>query len=143
MAGWHAKLVAVRRSGSGPVYAGERFAATYVMSKKKQNRQESDTEVLRAEPWTTLAFRHHFRFKGRDRHVDETFQLWPIDQGAGTRVEHTVDFGGSGLPLWARALMWCITRTGEPQGDGILDPLKRVCEAAQSAAGAPVSVAGA
>jgi hypothetical protein len=43
-------------------------------------------------------------------------------------VEHTVDFAGAGLPLWARALMWCITRTGERTGDGVLDPLKRTCE---------------
>jgi hypothetical protein len=66
---------------------------------------------------------------GRERYVDETFQLSPRADGAQTHVEHTVDFARSGLPLWARALMWFITRFGEPRGEGILQPLKRVCEA--------------
>jgi uncharacterized protein YndB with AHSA1/START domain len=133
MADWHAKLEEVRRTAIGPVFVGERFGTTYVMSKKKQNRQDAEAEVLRCEPWTTLVLRHHFRDKGRDRYVDETFQLWPIDEGAGTRVEQTVDFSGSGLPLWAKALMWCITRTGEKTGDGILDPLRRTCEGTRAA----------
>jgi uncharacterized protein YndB with AHSA1/START domain len=128
MADWHVKLEEVRRADAGQVYVGERFRATYVMSVKKRNRQECETEVVRCEPWTTLVLRHHVRQKQLERHVDETFQLWPIEGGAGTRVEHAVDFSGAGLPLWARALMWCITRTGQPSGPGILEPLKQVCE---------------
>ncbi len=138
MADWHAKLEEVRRTSTGPVHMGERFGTTYTMSKKNRNQQDAEAEVLRCEPWTTLAFRHHFRHKDRDRYVDETFQLWPIDEGRGTRVEQTVDFSGSGLPLWARALMWCITRTGERQGEGILEPLRRLCEGTQ-AGSSPVS----
>jgi hypothetical protein len=29
--------------------------------------------------------------------------------------------------------MWCITRTGERSGEGILEPLKRACEGAAGA----------
>lgn len=128
MADWHAKLIEVRRSSVGSAYAGERFDATYVMSKKKGRRQQCTTEVLRLEPWTTLVLRHHFRDKERDRYVDETYQLHARDDGAATRVEHTVDFDGAGMPLWVRGLMWCITRFGEPSGDGVLTPLKNACE---------------
>jgi uncharacterized protein YndB with AHSA1/START domain len=128
MAAWHAKLVEVRRELRGPVHVGERFGTTYMMSRKKESRGESEAEVLRCEPWSTLALRHHFTHKGAAHCVDETYQLHPSEGGQATHVEQTVDFAGSGLPLWARALMWCITRTGQRQGDGILDPLKRVCE---------------
>lgn len=128
MADWHAKLVEVRRTGTGPVRVGERFGTTYIASKKKQNRKEAEAEVLRCEPWTTLALRHHFEERGRKGYVDETFQLDPRGAGRETHVLQTVDFAGAGMPLWARALIWCITRTGEQRGEGILEPLKRVCE---------------
>jgi uncharacterized protein YndB with AHSA1/START domain len=128
MADWHAKLVEVRRNSSGPLYVGERFGATYIMSRKKQNRRDSEAEVLRCEPWTALVLRHHMIEKGATGYVDETYLLSPRDEGRATRVEQTVDFANAGLPLWARALMWCITRTGEPSGEGTLDPLKRACE---------------
>jgi uncharacterized protein YndB with AHSA1/START domain len=130
MADWHAKLVEVRRSGRGPIRVGERFGTTYIESRKKQNRKDAEAEVLRCEPWTTLVLRHLFTHNGKAQHVDETYQLHPLDAGRGTFVEHTVDFSHSGLPLWARALMWCITRTGEQRGEGILEPLKRTCELA-------------
>jgi hypothetical protein len=128
LADWHVKLIEIHRTGTGPVHVGERFGATYIESRKKQNRKQSEAEVLRCEPWTTLAFRHHFRHEKGDGRVDETFQLSPRKQGQATLVEHTVDFAGAGMPLWVRALMWCITRTGERKGDGVLDPLKRTCE---------------
>lgn len=128
MAAWHAKLVEVRRDGNGPVRVGERFGTTYIQSRKKQNRKDAQAEVLQCDPWTTLLLRHHFTQKGAAQHVDETYQLHPRDGGRGTLVEQTIDFSHSGLPLWARALIWCITRTGEQRGEGILEPLKRVCE---------------
>jgi uncharacterized protein YndB with AHSA1/START domain len=128
MADWHEKLVEVRRTARGPLYAGERFGTTYVMSKKRTRQQVAETEVLRCEPWTTLVLRHHLQGDGRTGYVDETFQLLPQDGGRTTRVEHAVDFAGAGLPLWMRAIMWCVTRTGRPQGEGILEPLKRACE---------------
>lgn len=65
----------------------------------------------------------------RNGYVDETFQLLPREEAQATRVEHTVDFAGAGFPLWARAIMWLISRFGHPSGEGILEPLKRVCEA--------------
>jgi uncharacterized protein YndB with AHSA1/START domain len=132
MADWHEKLETVHRADVGQVYGGERFGTTYVMGANKQRRQDAEAEVLRCEPWTTFALRHHFVNKGQARHVDETFELWPIDDGNGTRVEQMVDFAGSGLPLWARLLMSCISRTGKPSGPGILEPLKRVCEEDQA-----------
>jgi hypothetical protein len=124
MADWHAKLVTVDRRFLGPARVGERFGTLYTMSGREL---KATAEVFRFEPWTTFALRHHFRHKGRDRYVDETFQLWP--QAAGTRVEQTVDFAGAGIPWWARSLMWFIARTGKPMGEGILAPLKRACEA--------------
>ena len=134
MADWHAKLEEVRRSGAGPVYVGERFGTTYIMSKKKQNRQDSEAEVLRCEPWTTLVLRHRILEQGPNRYVEETFQLSPRAEGAETHVEHTVDFGRAGMPLWVRALMWFITRFGEPRGEGILEPLKSTCEVGRAPA---------
>jgi uncharacterized protein YndB with AHSA1/START domain len=134
MADWHAKLVEVRRTSRGPLFVGERFGTTYIKSRKKQNRGDAEAEVLRCEPRTVLVLRHHFTDKGRSGYVDETYVLSPRDEGRGTLVEQTVDFANAGLPLWARALMWCITRTGERSGEGILEPLKRACE---GAAGAP------
>jgi uncharacterized protein YndB with AHSA1/START domain len=135
MADWHAKLVEVRRTGTGPVRVGERFSTTYIASKKKQNRKEAEAEVLRCEPWTTLSLRHHFQERGRTGHVDETFELQPRAEGRETHILQMVDFGGAGMPLWVRALIWCITRTGERSGEGILEPLKRVCEGEAAEAG--------
>jgi uncharacterized protein YndB with AHSA1/START domain len=137
MAVWHAKLVEVRRSGRGPVQVGERFGTTYIQSHKKQNRKDSNAEVLVCDPWTTLVLRHYLTHKGAQRHVVETYQLHPRDGGRATLVEQTVDFSRSGLPLWARALIWCITRTGERRGEGILEPLKRVCEGEPAAHSGP------
>jgi uncharacterized protein YndB with AHSA1/START domain len=131
MADWHAKLEDVHRHSSGPLYAGERFGATYIMSKKKRKQQNCETEALRCEPWTTLVLRHRAAEMKPGHHVDETFQLSPRADGAETRVEHAVDFSRAGMPRWVRALMWFITRFGKPQGEGILDPLKRACEAQQ------------
>jgi uncharacterized protein YndB with AHSA1/START domain len=128
MAAWHAKLVEVRRDGSGPVCVGERFGTTYIQGRKKQNRKDAKAEVLVSDACTTLALRHHLTHRGAEHYVDETYQLHPRDGGRGTLVEQSVDFSRSGLPLWARALIWCITRTGEPKGEGILEPLKRACE---------------
>ncbi len=128
MADWHAKLTEVRRSGVGPVHVGERFGTTYVMREKSGRPQEATTEVLCCQPWTTLVLRHHLPVGERAGYVDETYQLLPRGEGAGTRVEQTVDFAGAGMPVWIRAMMWCITRFGEPRGDGILAPLKRACE---------------
>jgi uncharacterized protein YndB with AHSA1/START domain len=128
MAAWHAKLVEVRRHGRGPVHVGERFGTTYIQSRRKQNRKDAKAEVLVSDACTTLALRHHLTHRGAAHHVDETYQLHPRNGGRGTLVEQTVDFRRSGLPLWARALIWCITRTGERRGEGILEPLKRVCE---------------
>lgn len=139
MAGWHAKLVEVQRSARGPVYVGERFGTTYVMSDEKSRRQVADTEVLRCEPGTTLVLRHHIQTEKRSGYVDETFQLLSLAEGRETRVEHTVDFANAGFPVWVRAilwgmplsvraLMWLVARSAKPQGEGILDPLKRACE---------------
>ena len=97
MADWHVKLVEVRRSGTGPVYVGERFGTTYIMSRKKQNRQEAEAEVLRCEPWTTLVFRHHIRTQGaRPITSRKPFNCRRATQGQATLVEHTVDFAGGG-----------------------------------------------
>jgi uncharacterized protein YndB with AHSA1/START domain len=134
MADWHAKLEEVRRSGTGAVYVGERFGATYIMSRKKQNRSDCETEVVRCDSWTTLVLRHRLAEQGPNRYVEETFEFSPRADGAETHVEHTVDFGRAGMPLWVRALMWFITRFGEPQGEGILEPLKRACEARRASA---------
>ena len=128
MADWHAKLEEVRRDGTGPVFVGERFGATYIMSKKKQNRGHSETEVVRCDPWSALVLRHRMPEQGPNRYVEETFQLSPRADGAETHVEQTVNFSRAGMPLWVRALMWFITRFGESQGEGILEPLKRACE---------------
>lgn len=132
MADWHVKLMEVRRINRGPLYVGERFGTTYIMSRKKQNQQQSEAEVLRCEPWSTLVLRHHMLEPGRTGSVDETYQLSPRDEGRETFVEHTVDFAEAGMPLWVRTLMWCITRTGTPSGEEVLDPLKRACEGSWS-----------
>lgn len=134
LAAWHAKLVEVRRTGSGPAYAGEKFDATYVMNDASDKRQTCTTEVLRCEPWTTLILRHHFQVGDRPGYVDETYQLHPRGDGSLTWVEQAVDFGHAGMPRWVRALMWCITRFGQPTGEGILTPLKRACETGNPAA---------
>lgn len=128
MAAWHAKLLEVRRKGVGPVRSGDRFGATYTMSVKRRKLQQTDTEVLRCEPRTTLALRHQVHDKGQIGFIDETYELQPREGGRETHVVQTVDFAGAGMPWWARALIWCISRTGEPRGEGILEPLKRVCE---------------
>jgi uncharacterized protein YndB with AHSA1/START domain len=135
LADWHVKLVEVRRTVRGPVHVGERFGTSYVMNAGRRDAQQAEAEVTRCDPWTTLELRHHFHVDGRARYVDEVFALQPRCEGRETRVTQSVDLAGAGIPLWLRALMWCIMRTGEPKGEGILEPLKRVCEAA--AAGTP------
>jgi uncharacterized protein YndB with AHSA1/START domain len=134
MADWHVKLEEVRRDGTGPVYVGERFGATYCMSKNEQKRGDSETEVVRCDPWSAIVLRHRLPEHGAEKYVEETFQLSPRTGGAETHVEHSVNFGQAGIPWWARALMWFITCFGEAQGEGVLDPLKRACEAGQTPA---------
>ncbi len=128
LADWHVKLIEVRRTSRGPAYLGERFGTTYIKSRKKQNHQDSVAEVLRCEPSCLLALRHFIDEPGQTGHVDEMFELEPLSGKGGTRVNHSVDFARAGMPLWVRALMWCITRTGTPSGEGVLAPLKRACE---------------
>jgi hypothetical protein len=142
LADWHVKLIEVRRTSRGPAYFGERFGTTYIQSRKKQNRKDSIAEVLRCEPSRLLTLRHYIDEQRRTGHVDETFALEPLGENAGTRVNHAVDFAQAGMPLWVRALMWCITRTGTPSGEGVLAPLKRACEST-AARSCPTAMASA
>lgn len=128
LAKWHAKLVAVRRDHRGPLFAGERFGATYVMSPRRPKPADCETEVLQIDPGVQLGFRHHMLVRGSQRYVDETYQLVPNDDKTATRVHLSVNLAGAGLPLWVRPLVWCIARTGRTQGEQILEPLKRACE---------------
>ena len=135
MADWHAKLEEVRRNGTGPVYVGERFGTTYIMSKKKQNRQDSEAEVLRCEPWTTLVLRHRMQKKGPNRVCGGDVSTvaagrWRRDaRGAHGRFRPGGDaVVGAGADVVHHPI-------GEPQGEGILEPLKRTCEAGQFAVG--------
>jgi uncharacterized protein YndB with AHSA1/START domain len=123
MAQWHEKLVSVRRPAEGTVQFGDRFETTYTMSGRQT---DATAEVVRCRPPTGLTYRHHVQVKGRAIHVDESFDLQP--QGEGTGLDQTLDWSGAGLPLWARALMWFISRFGKPTGKDLFEPLKVIAE---------------
>jgi uncharacterized protein YndB with AHSA1/START domain len=123
MAAWHEKLLSVKRSAGGPVRLGDRFDATYTMSGRQR---PTSVEVIRCQPPVALTLRHRLVEAGPERFVDESYDLIP--RGNATRLEQTVDFGHAGLPLWARALMWFISRFGAPVEESLLMPLKRTVE---------------
>ena len=124
MAEWHVRLVKVERSANGPVRFGDRFGSHFQLSGKVTAVR---SEVIRCQPPVALTLRHSFEVEGRERYGEDSYDLEP--HGAGTQVVQTADFRGAGLPWWARTLMWVITRTGRTVGEGILEPLKRACEA--------------
>jgi uncharacterized protein YndB with AHSA1/START domain len=124
MAQWHKRLVSVGRTAIGPVRTGERFATTYTLSGRQR---DAEAEVVRCQPPIALTLRHHMRHKGRAMSVDESYELVP--DGDVTHVHHRVDFRHAGLPLWACALMWFISRFGYPVEESLMAPLKREVEA--------------
>jgi|SRR4051794_5367542 carbon monoxide dehydrogenase subunit G len=126
MAAWHVKLVSVSRSGKGPVYLGDRFETIYEMSGR---RRQATAEIVYCQPPTGLTLRHRIAEMGSEHFVDETYEL--TSRGGSTRVAQSVDFSNAGFPLWARGLMWFISRFGYSVGEGILEPLKRACEKGQ------------
>jgi uncharacterized protein YndB with AHSA1/START domain len=130
MANWHAKLVAVRRSASGTVRLGDRFGTTYTLS---GSENDAEAEVIRCQPPAALTYRHHVNLKQCTGYVDESFDLQY--NGKVTRVKQTLDFSKSGLPLWARGLMWFVSRFGKPVGPSLFEPLKRAAEANSSPLG--------
>ena len=123
MVAWHEKLLSVKRSAEGLVRLGDRFDATYTMSGRQR---QTSVEVIRCQPPVALTLRHRLVEAGPERFVDESYDLIP--QGNATRLEQIVDFGHAGLPLWARALMWFISRFGAPAEESLLMPLKRTVE---------------
>src|SRR5689334_2733808 len=82
MAAWHVKLVSVRRTATGPVRNGERFAATYSMSRRQG---QCETEVIRCQPPVELTYRHHVKMGEQPAYVDEHFEL--KDNGQTTRLK--------------------------------------------------------
>jgi uncharacterized protein YndB with AHSA1/START domain len=123
MAAWHEKLLSVTRSALGTVRLGDRFDATYTMSGRQR---PTSAEVVRCQPPIALTLRHRLSKLGPERFVDESYDLLP--QGNATRLEQVVDFARAGLPLWARGLMWFISRFGTRTGESLLAPLKRAVE---------------
>jgi hypothetical protein len=123
MAAWHERLVSVRRETSGTVRRGERFAATYTMSGRQGN---AEVEVIRCQPPVELTYRHHVKMGRRDGYVDESYDL--VADEAGTHLKQIVDFAGSGMPRWAQALMWFVSRFGRAVEPGLLEPLKKEAE---------------
>lgn len=128
MAAWHVKLLSVRRSGRGTVRLGDRFETTYTMSGRQL---DASAEVIRCQPPAALTLRHHLPIEGRQRYVDESFDLTAVSSG--TRVDQAVNFRAAGLPWWARLVIRLITWFGQPTGPGILAPLKMACEGGSAA----------
>jgi uncharacterized protein YndB with AHSA1/START domain len=123
MAAWHEKLLSVKRSATGTVRLGDRFEAAYTMSGRQRT---TNCEVIRCQPPVALTLRHRMVEAGPERYVDESYDLVP--RGNATRVQQVVDFSHAGLPLWARGLMWFISRFGAPAEESLLVPLKRAAE---------------
>jgi uncharacterized protein YndB with AHSA1/START domain len=126
MAAWNEKLVSVSGMSRGPVRLGDRFDAVYQMSGKQRS---ATTEVVHCQPPVALTFRHSLADVSADRYVDESYEL--AMKASGTRVEQCVDFSQAGFPLWARAVIWFISRFGSPRGEGTLEPLKRQVESGE------------
>lgn len=123
MRAWNPKLVAVRRAARGEVRAGERYAVTYRMSGKEQ---EMEAEVFRCEHPAALEIRNRSAGWPADRYVTELYELSAHD--AGTTLRQTIDFGRAAIPLWARALIWLISRVGKPTGPTYLETLRQRVE---------------
>ncbi|MEN0110661.1 MAG: SRPBCC family protein [Planctomycetota bacterium] len=137
MLDWHPKLIAVDRTATGQVTAGERFLLAFdkpALGRRRQERLGQGTEkpateatrvtVSRVEPPLLVEYEHETVHRGITRIAVETYELTP--QGSRTRVEQVVDLSRANLPWWARALIGLISRIGRPVGRPDLEVLADV-----------------
>jgi len=97
----------------------ERFKVTFEMNGK---RTEGYGEILEYREDQMIRFRYHYDHSEKPKTADETFELIP--KGKKTKVKHTVDLSGTGLPTWATILILLISRFGRKAGTGPLDGIK-------------------
>ncbi len=106
---------------------GDRYAAKFQM-REGARIQACECEVVEIIPAAKLVTRYHMTQPAG--YVEETLLLVPIDGGAVTRVEQTLDLSHSGLPKWALWVVGFIARFGKPKGDTPpLAELREVCMA--------------
>ncbi len=63
---------------------------------------------------------------GREQFALLTYEL--LDLGSRTRVMERVEFSGARIPFVLRALVWLLSRFGDPAGETTLMRLKRIVE---------------
>lgn len=120
---WNEKARAVTRDRSGPVSLGEQFEMTYAMSGRENI---SRVEVTDLQPSERAEFSHTIDDGRRVQRVVERYELQ--SQRDGTQLTQTVDMSGAGIPWLLKPLVWLITRIGKPQGETVLERLKRIAE---------------
>lgn len=125
MSAWNEKIIEVDRAAAGLVTLGESYQITYVMS-GKQTR--SMCEVIKCDPPHELVIRCKL-LDQPGRHVDECYQL--TERHGTTQLTQFIDLRASGIPRWARAIIWLITRFGESKGTPYLEVLKNTVEELQ------------
>ena len=120
---WNPKVKQVTRSRTGPLVAGEMFAADFALNGQATTGQ---VEVRVFEPFQRLALQHHVDVQGRARSLSVEFAL--TAKGADTRLVQTTDFSGAGIPWPVRMLIAIIDRFGRPVGRTHLEGLKQLAE---------------
>lgn len=126
---WNPKIVAISRSPSGPVEAGETFWMTYRM---RERQVQAAVEVVAAEPGAALSL--EVRPSTRRRRSGPIYESYALTERDGrTRVVRDIDVSKSRLPLPVRILMALLSRFGKPTETPYLARLKEIVEGGDAA----------
>jgi hypothetical protein len=122
---WNPKIVEVSASSSGPRRVGYQYEITFEMNRRRTRmravvveRQRPTRLVIRLEP-----------IDRRAATITEQYTLTSEGDGR-TRLAQRIDLSTSGIPRWARALIWLIQRFGTPVEKPYLARLKELVERA-------------
>jgi uncharacterized protein YndB with AHSA1/START domain len=122
---WNPKVVDVSGASAGPRRVGYQYQLTFEM---KGRRSRMRAVVVERRPPTQLAIRLE-PFDRRGPTATERYALAPDGDGR-TRLVQTIDLSPAGVPLWARAMIWLVTRVGTPVEKPYLARLKELVEGA-------------
>lgn len=120
---WNDQIVAIRRSRTGPLVAGEVFETTWRL---KRRQSETEINVASIEPARNLRLRQYFSHDGRGREIEILFAL--KETARGTEIIQIIDHRHSGIPVVFQFLMWCLRRFGKPVGLSSLEKFQSILE---------------
>jgi uncharacterized protein YndB with AHSA1/START domain len=122
---WNQKFVSIRRGRNGTVVPGEQFS---MVSRLKRRDEPSEIMVREVMPLRRVTVLQLFTHQNLSRHVEVNLELSASD--GGIQVTQTVDHKHAGIPFIFELLIWFVHRFGKPVGEGPLQRLKNLAEAA-------------